>query len=333
VSDDDRGGSRAADSAGGTDDASAPDSWVAAGRPTDAALLDHPPAGEDPPAVDARSERRDVGEVSLHVVVAGPADGPPVVLLHGFPDLWWGWRDHVARLADAGFRVLAPDLRGYNLSDRPSGVAAYRLERLTADVAGLVATTGEERAHVVGHDWGGVVAWDLALRRPGALDRLAVLNAPHPSAFRGRLTDPRQLLRSWYVAAFQVPRVPEWLARRGNFRPWRAALRNSGRPDTFADAELARYVAAWDRPRAPAAMLHYYRALLRYRPAPPRERVAAPTLVAWGERDDALRRELAPDSLVYCDDGRLERFPAASHWLQRDEPAAVSDLLVEHLRG
>jgi len=318
---------------GGPPDGAAPrDPWVAAGRPTDAALLDHPPAGEARPSVDAHSERRDVGAVELHVVVAGPADGPPVVLLHGFPDFWWGWRDQLAALADAGFRVLAPDLRGYNLSDRPGGVRSYHLDRLVGDVAGLAATTGRERVHLVGHDWGGVVAWHLALADPDRVDRLAALNAPHPSAFRGRLTDPRQLLRWWYAGAFQLPWLPERLSSLADHRLARVGMSVVGR-GAFSAGELDRYAAAWDRPGAFTAMLHWYRAAARYRPEPPRERVTAPTLVAWGDRDPALVPRLAPDSLAHCADGRLERFPAAGHWPQRDAPAAVSDLLVEHLRG
>src|SRR3712207_984228 len=131
----------------------------------------------------------------FHVAQAGPEEGPLVLLLHGFPEFWYGWRRQIAWLAARGFRVWAPDQRGYNLSDRPRGVEAYRLDHLTDDVLGLVEASGRTRAHLVGHDWGGVVGWRFAERFPGSLDRLAILNAPHPAAMRARLArDPVQAL-------------------------------------------------------------------------------------------------------------------------------------------
>ena len=145
--------------------------------------------------------------VRLHHVSAGR--GPLVLLLHGFPDFWYGWRRQLPALAAAGFRAVAPDLRGYNLSERPARVADYRIERLADDVAALVRALGADRAHVVGHDWGGLIAWQLAMRHPQVVDRLAILNAPHPARFRRLLLDPRQGLRSWYVAFFQLPWLPE----------------------------------------------------------------------------------------------------------------------------
>ena len=168
--------------------------------------------------------------IALSVARAGPTDGPPVILLHGFPEDWTCWHRQIGPLAEAGFGVLAPDHRGYGGSDKPEGVASYTLDRLADDVVGLIESTGRSSASLVGHDWGGVVAWWTAIRHPTRVDRLAVVNAPHPVAFRTYLrTHPAQLLRSWYVLAFQLPRLPEAMFRRKN---WRALARPSkGRAD------------------------------------------------------------------------------------------------------
>jgi pimeloyl-ACP methyl ester carboxylesterase len=292
---------------------------------TDASALDLP---------SAESTSREVDGVELHVVAAGDPADPLVVLLHGFPEFWYGWRGQIGPLVDAGYRVLVPDQRGYGRSERPDGVRPYRRRELVRDVVGLVGTEGRESAHVVGHDWGAVVAWDLACRRPELVDRLAVVNVPHPVAFRRTLrSNPEQFRRSWYVLLFQLPWLPERLAARDDFALWARMLREDARPDAFTTADLERYRATWRRAGAPTAMLNWYRALIRYPDDPPRERVAVPTLLLWGEADRALVPELARRSLDYCETGRLERFPAATHWVHHEQPDRVAELLVEHLGG
>jgi pimeloyl-ACP methyl ester carboxylesterase len=273
--------------------------------------------------------------VTLHVARSGPEDGPLVVLLHGFPEFWYGWRHQLGPLAQAGYRVLAPDQRGYNLSEKPRGLSHYTLDALADDVAGLIEAAGRTRAAVVGHDWGGVVAWWLALRHPGLVERLAVLNAPHPGALvEGKWADPRQLVRSWYVLAFQLPRLPE--AGLGAFggKGLADTLRRTSRPGTFTDEDLARYRASWAQPGALTAMLNWYRAALRARPRGlPSPRVRVPTLILWGTGDKVLRRELANDALSRCDQGRLELIEGATHWVQHEEPGRVNWLLTEFLRA
>src|SRR5262249_33835635 len=143
-----------------------------------------------------------VGGLRLHYVEAGA--GPPVLLLHGFPEFWYSWRHQLPALAGAGFRAWAPDLRGYNESEKPAGVRNYRVRLLVEDVAGLIRHTGAGRATVVGHDWGGVIAWRLAMDRPELVERLVILNAPHPGAFLRELRNPAQWLRSAYVLFFQL---------------------------------------------------------------------------------------------------------------------------------
>jgi epoxide hydrolase 4 len=271
--------------------------------------------------------------IRLHCVEAG--EGPLVVLLHGFPEYWYSWRRQIPALAEAGFRVVAPDMRGYNLSDKPEGWRSYDAENLTGDIAGLVAALGAERAHVVGHDWGAAVAWLTAMRRPEAVDRLAILNVPHPARMLEGFRSPKQLLKSWYMFFFQLPAVPEALVRARGFAFGRRQLeRDLG--DKLGAAELDGYVEAWSQPGAMTAMINYYRAALRQSPRRAQREVRpieAPTLVIWGERDRYLGVELAepPDRLV--PDARVERIPEASHWVQQDAPERVNELLIDFLRA
>jgi pimeloyl-ACP methyl ester carboxylesterase len=274
-----------------------------------------------------------VNGVRLHFVEAG--DGPLVVLLHGFPEFWYSWRRQIPALAEAGFRVLAPDLRGYNLSERPAGVAGYRLSLLLQDVAGLIEHAGAERAAVVGHDWGGGIAWALAMRQPHRVERLAILNAPHPGAFRRELANPVQWLRSWYMLFFQVPWLPEWLLRAGNYALLERTLRREpANRLAFPAEDVALYKRALDQPGALTAALNYYRALLRY----PREIgrnavIRAPTLLIWGERDRYLGIGMTRHLERWVPGIRVERLPGISHWVQNDDPARVNHLLIEHLQG
>jgi len=272
--------------------------------------------------------------VRLHVVEAGPADGPLVVLLHGFPELWYGWRRQIEPLAEAGYRVLVPDQRGYNLSEKPRGVSAYRLDALAGDVVGLIEDVGREKAAVVGHDWGAVVAWWLALTHAERLERLAILNVPHPAVMRRHMRSSfRQLRRSWYILFFQLPWLPEWFLRRHGFRNAVRALRAS-RPGTFSDADLEVYREAWGQPRALRSMVHWYRAALQTTSRrPPSLRVSVETLMLWGCRDIALGREMAAPSIDLCDTGRLILFEQASHWLQHEEAEHVTRLLLSFLEG
>jgi pimeloyl-ACP methyl ester carboxylesterase len=274
--------------------------------------------------------------VRLHVRAAGPADGPLVVLLHGFPEFWYGWRHQIAPLAEAGYRVLAPDQRGYNRSDAPSPIAAYDLDLLTTDVAGIIDAAGRDRAHVVGHDWGAMVAWTLAMTHPERIRRLGILNVPHPRVFRRTLrTSPRQLLRSLYALFFQIPALPEWLLGRNDGRGLAGMLRWSGHPDTFTEADLAAYRRAWRRPGRLRGMLHWYRAAARRAPRGESldARVDVPTLVLWGARDVALTRQMAAPSAAMCTNGRLTVLEDATHWVQHDAPETVTRHLLDHLDG
>jgi pimeloyl-ACP methyl ester carboxylesterase len=286
-------------------------------------------------ALDSALEHRTltVNGIELHTVLAGPADGPPVVLLHGFPEFWYGWRHQIGPLAAAGHRVIAPDLRGYNLSGKPARRRSYRPWVLQGDVLGLLKALEIERADLVGHDWGGLLAWWLALEHPQRLRRLVILNTPHPKVFRDTLKRrPGQQLRSGYLLLFQLPAAPELLLRTGDYFWMRQAMRRSSRPGTFSEADMARYVKAWAQPGALTAMLNWYRAARGDPTVVPRQsRVSVPTLMLWGERDLFLHRRMAADSVALCEQGRLERMPEATHWLQHEESERVNALIAEFL--
>jgi len=266
-----------------------------------------------------------VNGVRLHYVEAG--SGPLVLLLHGFPEFWYSWRHQIPALAAAGFRVLAPDLRGYNLSDKPAGVAAYRLELLLEDLIELIRHAGEENAVLVGHDWGGVLAWHLAMYHPHIVNKLIVLNAPHPAAYWRELRSWEQLRKSWYVLFFQVPGLPEQVLGAGDFDALdRMLRRNTVHAEAFTREDVRLYKQALARPGALTAALNYYRAL-RY----PKERgsqdtiaIQAPTLLLWGEQDSYLTSRLTEGLNAWVPDLRVVRFPDASHFVQNDVPERVN---------
>ncbi|WP_448204636.1 alpha/beta fold hydrolase [Azospirillum sp. sgz302134] len=270
--------------------------------------------------------------VRLHVIDAGPPDGPLVILLHGFPEFWYGWRRQIGALAAAGFRVLAPDQRGYGASDKPRGLDAYTTDRLAADVLRLADQAGRRTFSVVGHDWGGVVACWVALTAPDRVTRLAILNAPHPATMGGyALRHPTQAVRSLYVLAFQLPFLPERMIRARGFRMAEHALTNTSRRGTFDADDLARYREAWAQPGALTAMLNWYRAMRRGH-HPPTVRVRPPTLILWGDRDRFLEKGLAEAAAALCDDARVVHMEKASHWVQHEEAERVNRELADFLR-
>jgi len=272
--------------------------------------------------------------VRLHVVMAGPKDGEPVILLHGFPEFWYGWRNQIDFLAERGYRVIVPDQRGYNLSDKPKAMAAYNLDALSGDVIGLIDYLKRDKIFLVGHDWGGGVAWFTANKHPERLKKLAILNVPHHSAFRKYLNENReQQRRSWYMFFFQLPLLPEFLSGLNQAEGLARALRATSRPGTFTDADLAEYRKAWMQPGALAGMINWYRSAAQTPPKKlPNKRITVPTLVLWGKKDTALNWELAEKSIALCDDGRVVYFEDASHWVQHEEADQVNNHLVDFLR-
>ena len=281
---------------------------------------------------DLRFSRRGAGGVMLDCAEAGPQDGPLVFLLHGFPEFWFGWREQIGALASAGFLVVAPDQRGYNKSDKPKGIPQYDLDYLAADILGLADAYGRKSFSVVGHDWGGSVAWWTASVHPDRVRRLAVLNAPHPAVWKNAMEhDPTQSRLSTYVKFIAFPHLPEFVLRVTENRGLVDALRQSRHPPTESD--LARYRAAWAQPDAMKAMLNWYRALLQ-RPLPieRQRRITIPTCLIWGRQDRYAIPDLADASIALCDHGALVWMNEATHWVQHDEPERVNTILLEFLK-
>ena len=224
--------------------------------------------------------------------------------------------------------MVAPDLRGYNLSAKPEGISAYLLDVLADDVLGLADALGRRRFAIVGHDWGGVLAWHLAARDPGRIERAVILNAPHPATMRDfARAHPTQLARSWYVAFFQLPGLPERMLRAGDYAWLANGLTGSSRPGTFGDADLAHYRRAWSQPGALTAMLAWYRAVRLQQPPTTPLRVEVPVQVIWGDRDRFLDHRLAEAGIAACEHGEVHHLRQASHWVQHEEPDEVNRLL------
>jgi epoxide hydrolase 4 len=272
-------------------------------------------------------------EVTLHVAEAGPRDGPSLFLLHGFPDYCQAWEDYMGPCAAAGFHVIAPDQRGYHLSEKPAGIAAYDLDRLAADITDLADHFGARRLSIIGHDWGGAVGWWIATRSPARLDRLAVINAPHPSVWREAMrSNPEQRRKSLYVRLFRLPWLPELLLRRRRFAALAQSLERSAAGPT--QAERDRYLAAWSIPGALTAMLNWYRAFLNKELPPSADlRIVPPVLLIWGEQDPFGVRELAQASLRLCDHGKVIYFADASHWVHRQKRERCLQALLEFLKA
>lgn len=271
--------------------------------------------------------------IRLHVVQVGPKSGTPVLLLHGFPETWRCWIRQLPALAQAGCRVIIPDQRGYNLSDKPEGIQNYRIDELRNDVLGLIDALEYEKVNLVGHDWGAAVAWSLGIQNPERLHRLGVLNVPHPAVMTRFLRrDLEQLRRSWYIFFFQLPWIPEAALRAQDWRRMIRALRDSGKANTFTDEDIESYQESWSQPGAMTSMINWYRAAARYQIQTSEDKcVKVPTLLLWGMKDFALSHRMARPSIDYCKEGRLLFFPEATHWIQRDEAEEVNRHLLEFM--
>jgi epoxide hydrolase 4 len=284
-------------------------------------------------AADVEHRVVDLGNgIRLHCAEEGR--GPLVLLLHGFPECWASWRYQIPALAAAGFRVVAPDLRGYGTSDKPRGLDAYRVDVLAEDVARLVTALGEEKAAVVGHDWGGALTWYAAMWHPERVSRLAVLNCPHPSRMSRALKTARQWRRSYYFLLFQAPLLPEAALRARDFAALRLLFRNDPRrPGAYSKQDIDEIVSAAAQPGALTAMINWYRAMLQRRPHKRWQPIDQTTLVVWGEKDRFLLPELAEPDRSWVRDVRVVRLPHASHWVQADAPDEVNAALLSFLRG
>jgi epoxide hydrolase 4 len=278
-------------------------------------------------------EYAQIGGVRLHYATAG--NGPKLILLlHGFPEFWYSWRHQIADLSDE-YTVVAPDMRGYNLSDKPENVADYEIDKLVDDAVGLILQTGRERAFVVGHDWGAAVAWALAAKHPEYVEKLVALQVPPPPVMKQNQSF-RQFLASWYMFFFQIPFLPEWLLSLDDHRALAEGLRKStAEPDVFTAEEIAEYKKSWSEPNTISSGLNYYRAnvLKRIFSKPdPDYRIKVPTLFIFGEQDTAILPETVEGIGEFIDAEYEEiRIPTSGHWVQQEAAPVVTDSIREFI--
>lgn len=278
-----------------------------------------------------------VGDVRLHYAECGEGERL-VILLHGFPECWYSWRHQLKTLGER-FRVVAVDMRGYNLSDKPSRVEDYRTSRLVDDVTGLIRHLGAREAAVVGHDWGAAVAWAVAQHYPDYVWKLAALQVPPPAVWAKNLT-LKQFMMSWYMFFFQLPKLPEWLLKRDDFAAIAKMLKGSARRGTFSDEDIEVYKSAMREPGALTAAINYYRANIGARlkqsfrkgDYTKQELIRVPTLFIYGERDMAIAPETVQNVAAYIDAPYREvRFADGGHWIQQELPEEVSATLSSFL--
>lgn len=268
--------------------------------------------------------------IRLHYVTQG--SGPLMVMLHGFPEFWYSWRHQIPEFAQ-DHKVVAVDLRGYNDSDKPAALSAYTMTELVRDIVGVIRGLGYDRCTLVGHDWGGMIAWNFAYLHPDMLERLIVLNLPHPARFAEAIRSPQQLLRSSYMAFFQIPVLPELLIQLDDFRLLEQAFRSMAiDQSTFTAADIEAYKNAFAKRGALTAALNYYRNLLQQGFLNREWGVLeVPTLMIWGEDDKALSKELSYGTEQYVQNFRIRYIPQCSHWVQQERPALVNQSIREFL--
>lgn len=276
-----------------------------------------------------------VNGINLHVVQHGPKDGDVMLFLHGFPEFWYGWHKQIDYFAEKGYRVWAPDQRGYNLSDKPKAIEDYEMTYLVEDVVGLIRASEKTKVILVGHDWGGIVAWRVAREYPELIDKIIILNAPHSAALKKQITrHPSQLLKSSYILFFQLQGIAEQFLLSSDGENAAGALQMTSKPDAFSGQDLEAYRKAWAQPNAMRSMLNWYRANAKSMASSnlPKQ-VKVPTLILWGAKDQFLGKELAVNSLAFCDDGRGILLGEATHWLHHEEPEQINTLIGEFVDG
>jgi epoxide hydrolase 4 len=271
-----------------------------------------------------------VNGIRLHYVTQG--EGPLMLMLHGFPEFWYSWRYQIPIFAER-YKVVAVDLRGYNDSDKPSEQSSYHLSNLVEDIKGVIYELGYEHCILVGHDWGGIIVWTFGSDYPEWVERLIILNAPHPAKFIEGLRTLPQLLKSWYILLFQIPLLPEWILSQNNCAVLAKILTQTAiSPETFPPDAIAAYRKAAAKPGAIAAMLSYYRNLFRIRRFKEDWGILQPsTLLIWGESDMALGKELTLGTQEYVRDLQIRYIPNCSHWVQQEKPQLVNRYILDWL--
>lgn len=279
---------------------------------------------------DLRRETLVTSQLTFSILTGGQSGNAAIFFLHGFPEFSFGWRHQLAFFIEQGYRVIAPDQRGYNLSDCPRQLSSYTVDQLAEDLLTMTDALGMDKIYLVAHDWGGGVAWRFAQLYPEKIERMVVINMPLLAVMKRALRqNPAQMLKSWYIFFFQLPWLPEMILRLGNFAALRRVLQKSSKPGTFTDQEMEKYCDAWRRPGRLTAMINWYRAIVRKKVRKlPTPRVDARVLIIWGEEDRFLGREMAEPSAGLCRDGKVIFVPDATHWIHLEQPDLVNTTIL-----
>jgi epoxide hydrolase 4 len=282
---------------------------------------------------DFEFEYHEVNGVTLRVGHLGPRSGGKILFLHGFPEFSLGWANQASFFANEGYHVIVPDQRGYNLSSKPASVADYTLTNLTGDIAALIQTFGAEPAIVVGHDWGGGVAWALAQQHPHVIKKLIILNMPHLQVMRDNVRrNPKQMLKSLYAMFFQLPFLPEQLCSAFDFKGLETSMVKTARKGAMSRGYIAACKQAWRQPGALKSMINWYRAFFQI-PVNTDIDINVPVLLLWGAKDLFLGKGMAAQSIERCANGKLIMLPKATHWLHHEEPAVVNPHIYDFIKS
>lgn len=275
-----------------------------------------------------------VNGINLNVIDEGGKGLPVIVFLHGFPEFSYGWKNQIPFFLNKGYRVIVPDQRGYNLSDKPANVSAYKTDQLVKDIIELIKLSGSGKVYLVGHDWGAAIAWRMAIQFPELIYKLVIINVPHPMVMKETLKkNPRQMLKSWYIAFFQIPLLPEKLLSAFQYKFLSQMLLRSSAKGIFTPEEIEKYKKAWKRKGALKGMINWYRAALRFDRSSSQtdQKVKIPTLIQWGVQDLALVEDMAKGSLKYCEKGSLKIYPDATHWIHHEKIEEVNRSIYEFI--
>ncbi len=280
--------------------------------------------------VELQSEYLELPAGKIHYKSAGNPSNDTIIFLHGFPEFWYSWRKQLDYFSNQ-FHVVAPDLRGYNKSFKPSQVKDYKIGNIAKDVIELINHLGKEKVIVIGHDWGAAIAWHLMLMNENRFSKGVILNVPHPLVFKKKLQGNfKQLFRSWYIFFFQIPFLPVWILSLDNYKRAGKMLEDSSLKNSFTTDDLEKYKLAWSNENAMKHMIMWYKAAFR-NPSQANiyqnKKVNIPLKIIWGKNDLALVPEMAKESLAYCGQGELTYIEEATHWVQQDCPKEVNDLI------
>lgn len=273
-----------------------------------------------------------INGIELHSFEEGELGRKIIIFLHGFPEYGGAWRKQLSFMAQNGYHAIAPDQRGYNLSSKLKRTKLYLIDKLVADIVALIHQLTTTRVILVGHDWGGGVAWELAMRHQELLRELVILNMPHPAVMVYNLKNsPKQMGKSWYTGFFQLPWLPEVICKSFDFKYLERSLISTANKNTFSKDQIDQYKQAWRQPYALTSMINWYRAFKYY--SVKDEAVNVPTLIIWGVKDQFLNVEMAQSSLERCTNGKLFLLEDATHWLHHEKAEEINPMILNFIQN